>query len=60
LIEDARALWTADLFAELAQRGYTVVSRSKLNVMLRRTAHYSLDPDQSAGAEVAGSPSASR
>jgi FkbM family methyltransferase len=38
VIEDARALWSADLFGELAKRGYAVVSRSKLNVMLRRTA----------------------
>jgi FkbM family methyltransferase len=38
VIEDARELWSADLFAELAKRGYAVTSRSKLNVMLRRTA----------------------
>jgi FkbM family methyltransferase len=38
VIEDARELWSADLFAELAKRGYAVASRSKLNVMLRRTA----------------------
>ena len=31
-------LWSADLFAALAANGYTVSSRSKLNVMLRRTA----------------------
>ena len=42
VIEDARALWSADLFAELAKRGYAVVSRSKLNVMLRRTAPTSI------------------
>ncbi len=38
VIEDARALWAVDLFAELANKGYSVASRSKLNVMLRRTA----------------------
>lgn len=38
LIEDAHELWSADLFAELAARGYTVSSRSKLNVMLRGSA----------------------
>ncbi len=37
VIEDARELWSADLFAALAANGYTVSSRSKLNVMLRRT-----------------------
>ena len=36
VIEDARELWSADLFGELARKGYTVASRSKLNVMLRR------------------------
>ena len=38
VIEDAHELWSADLFAALAANGYTVSSRSKLNVMLRRTA----------------------
>lgn len=37
LIEDARELWSADVFAALAANGYAVSSRSKLNVMLRRT-----------------------
>jgi FkbM family methyltransferase len=36
VIEDAHALWSADLFGELARKGCTVASRSKLNVMLRR------------------------
>ncbi len=38
VIEDAHEMWSADLFAALAANGYTVSSRSKLNVMLRRTA----------------------
>ncbi len=37
LIEDAHEIWSADLFTALAAEGYTVSSRSKLNVMLRRT-----------------------
>lgn len=36
IIEDTRDLWREDLFAVLARCGYTVSSRSKLNVMLRR------------------------
>ena len=31
-------MWSTDLFAALAANGYAVSSRSKLNVMLRRTA----------------------
>jgi FkbM family methyltransferase len=37
LLEDARSAWTIDLFALLASLGYTVVSRTRLNVALRRT-----------------------
>lgn len=37
VIEDAHALWSADLFGALARKGYAVASRSKLNVMLRRS-----------------------
>ena len=37
VIEDAHELWSADLFGELARKGYAVASRSKLNVMLRRS-----------------------
>jgi FkbM family methyltransferase len=36
LLEDARSAWTIDLFALLASLGYIVVSRTRLNVMLRR------------------------
>jgi FkbM family methyltransferase len=38
LLEDARSAWTIDLFSLLASLGYVVVSRTRLNVMLRRTA----------------------
>src|SRR5262245_18066723 len=37
LLEDARSAWTIDLFALLASLGYTVASRTRLNVPLRRT-----------------------
>jgi FkbM family methyltransferase len=37
VIEDARASWKSDLFSLLATRDYDVVSRSRLNVILRRT-----------------------
>jgi FkbM family methyltransferase len=36
LLEDARFAWTVDLFSLLASLGYVVVSRTRLNVMLRR------------------------
>jgi FkbM family methyltransferase len=36
LLEDARFAWTTDLFSLLASLGYIVVSRTRLNVMLRR------------------------
>jgi hypothetical protein len=35
-LEDARSAWTIDLFSLLASLGYIVVSRTRLNVMLRR------------------------
>lgn len=35
LIEDTRGLWSVDLFALLAARGYTVQERSRHNVALR-------------------------
>jgi FkbM family methyltransferase len=38
IIEDARAAWRTDLFSGLADRGYEVAARTKLNVMMRRTA----------------------
>lgn len=38
VIEDARNSWRTDLFSVLAERGYAVVRRSRLNVMLRRSA----------------------
>jgi FkbM family methyltransferase len=38
LIEDARDSWRSDLFSILAERGYTIARRSKLNVMMRRLA----------------------
>jgi FkbM family methyltransferase len=36
VIEDASDLWRSDLYSLLADCGYRVASRSKLNVMLRR------------------------
>jgi len=36
LLEDSRSAWTIDLFSLLASLGYIVVSRTRLNVMLRR------------------------
>jgi FkbM family methyltransferase len=38
IIEDARNAWRSDLFSLLSQRGYTVATRTKLNVALRRAA----------------------
>jgi len=38
LIEDTSAEWDKDLFAVLAQAGYAVSRRTKLNVILRRAA----------------------
>jgi len=37
IIEDTRDLWRTDLNSFLADRGYRVSTRSKLNLMLRRT-----------------------
>ena len=37
LVEDARAVWNTDLFSLLAAKGYSVGSRSRQNVMLRRS-----------------------
>jgi FkbM family methyltransferase len=37
VIEDSSAEWSTDLFALLTAKGYAVSSRSKQNVMLRRT-----------------------
>jgi FkbM family methyltransferase len=37
IVEDARQLWRDDLFSLLANDGYEVVRRTKLNVVLRRT-----------------------
>jgi FkbM family methyltransferase len=37
LIEDSRAEWSVDLFALLAERGYEMASRTRQNVMLKRT-----------------------
>jgi FkbM family methyltransferase len=37
VIEDSSAEWSTDLFALLKAKGYAVSSRSKQNVMLRRT-----------------------
>jgi FkbM family methyltransferase len=36
LIEDATNAWSVDLFSFLAEKGYAIAARSKLNVMLRR------------------------
>jgi FkbM family methyltransferase len=36
VLEDARTTWAVDLFSLLAAKGYSVVSRTRLNVMLRR------------------------
>ena len=35
LIEDTRGVWNIDLFALLAERGYTEVERSRQNVALK-------------------------
>jgi FkbM family methyltransferase len=37
LVEDARAVWNTDLFSLLAAKGYSVGSRSRQNVILRRS-----------------------
>jgi FkbM family methyltransferase len=36
VIEDARHHWAVDLFALMAEKGYRIAARTKLNVMLRR------------------------
>jgi FkbM family methyltransferase len=36
IIEDTREAWRCDLFSVLAERGYTIATRSRLNVMMRR------------------------
>jgi len=36
IIEDTRNLWRIDLFSLLAERGYIISTRTKLNVMMRR------------------------
>jgi hypothetical protein len=36
LIEDPRGYWRTDMFALLAQHGYTVFARSRHNLALRR------------------------
>jgi len=36
IIEDAREAWHDDLFSVLAEHGYAVAARSRLNVMMRR------------------------
>lgn len=36
IIEDTRNLWQIDLFSFLAERGYIISTRTKLNVMMRR------------------------
>jgi hypothetical protein len=35
VIENAPERWSVDVFAALAQKGYVVSSRGKINVMLR-------------------------
>lgn len=36
IIEDTRDLWQTDLFSLLAERGYEISARTKLNLMMRR------------------------
>lgn len=36
IIEDTRDLWRSDLFSFLAEKGYRISARTKLNVMMRR------------------------
>jgi FkbM family methyltransferase len=36
IIEDARDSWRSDLFSVLAERGYTIAARTRLNMMMRR------------------------
>jgi hypothetical protein len=38
IIEDARSLWSKDLFSALAQYSYATTARTKLKVMMRRQA----------------------
>jgi FkbM family methyltransferase len=38
IIEDTSDSWSSDLFFFLAERGYTIAQRSKLNAMMRRIA----------------------
>jgi FkbM family methyltransferase len=38
IIEDARGSWRVDLFAFLAERGYAIAARTKLNVIMRQIA----------------------
>ncbi len=54
VIEDAHELWSADLFGELARKGYAVASRSKLNVMLRRSCSARHDRHRVGNREAAG------
>jgi hypothetical protein len=35
MIEDARQQWAVDVFALMAEKGYRVAARTKLNVVLR-------------------------
>lgn len=37
IVEDSRNSWRSDLFAALARRGYAIASKTKLNVMMRRS-----------------------
>jgi FkbM family methyltransferase len=37
IIEDARASWRSDLFSVLANCGYAIATRTKLNVVMRRS-----------------------
>jgi FkbM family methyltransferase len=44
LIEDGRSSWRVDLFSVLANCGYTITARTKLNVILRRLAKRTTAP----------------
>jgi FkbM family methyltransferase len=54
LIEDSRAEWSMDLFALLGERGYETASRTRQNVMLRRTGTTGTAPEPGSGAAPAG------
>jgi hypothetical protein len=43
IIEDCRNSWKADLMSIMAEKGYSVTARSKLNLILRLKPHESVE-----------------